>query len=95
MLIIDFIGDDKHNQLCYEEFGNIDYSGCKGYYHNSWDWLMPVAKNISDNEKSNNGEGEALAMCVDLAVIQYEIEVAWLAVIEYITWYNSQKEATS
>jgi hypothetical protein len=45
--IAEFMGKEAHEKLCYQEFGNIDYSNCHGFYNSSWNWLMPVVEKIS------------------------------------------------
>lgn len=55
-------------------------------YHSSWDWLIPVVKDIK------------LLVCESEFVYRFrgklesfEIESVWFAVVEFIKWYNEQK----
>lgn len=61
-------------------------------FHSSWDWLMPVVEKI---EKT----GHMVNICEDRCSIDVEIdefgttkiEAVWLAVVEFIKWYNQKK----
>lgn len=72
----------------------------KAQYHISWDWLMDVVEKIktSGDYKSkhyiiNNGsEPSWLIDTIDTALTSIEIEATWLAVVEFLNWYNNQKQ---
>lgn len=69
----------------YENWYNIVYvEDLK--YHSSWDWLMPVVKKIGEM-KVGNGDPN-LYDEIDYALRPAIIENVWLAVIEFIQWYN-------
>ena len=56
-------------------------------YHCSWDWLIPVASmtalyvNVDD-------EGHKLQMEIFKQLRLFDKEKLWLAVVEFIKWYN-------
>lgn len=70
-------------------------------YHSSWAWLMPVVETIDRigfdvqisrisvkiSEILDNENPIVSLVCGD---ISKKIEIVWLAVIEFITWYNSK-----
>jgi hypothetical protein len=71
--------------------GHADYSKDADFeYHSSWDWLMPVVEKIfketNDDVMSFNG----------LVLFEYgicaSIEDVWKGVIQFIQWYNQQKQ---
>jgi hypothetical protein len=63
-------------------------------YHSSWDLLMPVVKKIKSihtnpcllKEAQLNGK-------INFALIEININKTWLAVIEFIQWYNQTKKS--
>lgn len=62
-------------------------------YHTSWDWLMPVVQKIRDMPMI---KGLVLAQTsywenILEALTVVEIDTLFLAVIAFITWYNSQQ----
>lgn len=64
-------------------------------YHISWDWLMPVGKKISDifEEKVKSKDymidgGELFLSRILDEVCYFNIEKLWVAIVEYIEWYN-------
>ncbi len=74
-------------------------------YHSSWDWLMPVVEKINTIALDDFGEMNVM-MAANECIIGEEylhpiieqrrdfkkpmIEMVWLAVIEFIKWYNLQ-----
>lgn len=70
-------------------------------YHSSWDWLMPVVEKIGNAhyyrfEISKNqcwfwNEEESV---VEISNIERDnlLEAVWLAVVEFIKWYNNQQK---
>ena len=71
-------------------------------YHTSWDWLMPVVEKIAKlgfRVKTNFNPIDNSVIIQEvgnsdntLSMMYYSspIEVVWLAVIQFITWYNQQ-----
>ena len=98
-LIREFVGKEFHDKLCYEEFGGIDYSECRGFYHSSWNWFMPVFDKVHKvlNEMRRPSAnhvcmGDALEVDVHCAVMIVNIEKAFIAIVKFIKWYNQNKE---
>ena len=83
-----FIDDGDGDCYCESPNGMIDFYIEDAKYHTSWDWLIPVVKDIK------------LLVCESEFVYRFrgklesfEIESVWFAVVEFIKWYNScQKE---
>ena len=69
-------------------------------YHTSWDWLMPVVKEIddlgyeeySDVELSNREEGLGLLHIIQDALKDVSIRGVYDAVMDFIKWYNLNNE---
>ena len=68
-------------------------------YHSSWDWLMPVVEKIEKIKgvhifiKGNRCEILNYGFEMDSPSSVYKIESVWLAVVEFIKWYNQNKPA--
>lgn len=68
-------------------------------YHASWDWLMSVVEKIRDvSEEIGDEEGELYIkmqreefLIFDLPLCT-PIEEVWESAIEFITWYNQNKQ---
>lgn len=54
-------------------------------YNSSWDWLMPVVEKIKGMEK----EYPIAIDSVTNIFIWYKINFVWIAVVEFIKWYNN------
>ena len=94
-LIAEFMGIKLPLMVC-------DYSAIicnsNGHYHKSWDWLMPVVEKISDicgserkwelYNKFINQEGEK----ADFLIFRYPKEELYNAVVDFIKFYNTNKE---
>ena len=71
-------------------------------YHSSWDWLMPVVNKIESKgfDVFINGLYCRITDCglTDLEIESGEttskIEAVWETVVEFIKWYNKEKEVT-
>lgn len=71
-------------------------------YHSSWDWLMPVVEKIESNgfDVRIRKDDCVIYYCSDKSddVVLYlesksgKMESAYLAVVEFIKWYNKNKE---
>jgi len=75
-------------------------------YHSSWDWLMPVVEKIEKTKNSdgykyqvdiqNNHcliESSNYSSSLDKRIYgEIKIKAVWLAVVEFIHWYNKQKD---
>lgn len=62
-------------------------------YHSSWDWLMPVVERIESLGYEVTIRGEIVNIyipnCEDFGATQKtKIGSTWLAVVEFIKWYN-------
>lgn len=66
-------------------------------YHSSWDWLMPVAKKINNLSpiEGKFKEMEEWWDLIDNSVTQnYEIAEAYPFIVQFLQWYNNQKQIT-
>jgi hypothetical protein len=83
------------------DFDTLPYAGYE--YHTSWDWIMPVVEKIENEGFDSrihgyNSDGGFLCDFVDFenneasCSTSYEskIEAVYKAVVQFITWYNSQ-----
>lgn len=74
-------------------------------FHSSWDWLMPVVEKIEDTKADehyyfkfdmiNRNEVEITyednsVFFIDSFKTKNKKEAVWLAVVEFIKWYNKQ-----
>lgn len=63
-------------------------------YHSSWDWLIPVIKKIREiiNVELNVDSFEEIReRKLTLNPYDYNIEQVYKAVVEFIKWYNQNK----
>ncbi len=62
-------------------------------FHTSWDWLMPVVEKCFTNQQFNAGsEEDVLIMKLNDAILTVNINEVHKAVVEFIKWYNENKE---
>lgn len=61
-------------------------------FHKSWSWLMPVVKECLNKSEENLDEWEHYYEQIDDSLFQVEISQTWAAVVEFIKWYNQNKE---
>jgi len=82
------VGKIKGNVLCYASTENMQF-------HSSWDWLMPV---VHKCYKLQYGKGWSKSNCLqycmssDYFMAENAIELVYKEVIEFIKWYNKNKE---
>jgi len=92
---------------CNGEEGYFDYEDMQ--YHTSWNWLMPVVEKIENIKDSENNYAFSFDIGRDFCVIFHndltqntitaksehnnKIKSVWLAVVEFIKWYNSQRSS--
>ena len=70
-----------------------------GYFHSSWDWLMPVVikmasmKEYISKYESFYIEGNPIACfsTSDIYDVNLNLQILWNEVIEFIKWYNQNK----
>lgn len=96
-LIADFIGKRKWNndQLKNGQEQQWDFSFCDGYYptlktmkfQTSWDWLMPVVKKIALLFDETHLKSQSICELTIFAPIY----LVYIDVVEFIKWYNQQK----
>lgn len=62
-------------------------------YHTSWDWLMPVVEKIEKTTAFVNIKGCLVNISTIVEVsAPTKLEAVWLAVVEFIEWYNTQNK---
>ncbi len=73
------------------KFMELDYSSYTTIYelkyHNSWDWLMPVAEKCLTTDEPSDGQH----YFVNDALLTCNIEVVYDIVVEFIKEYNKTK----
>lgn len=104
-LIAEFVKLERRGQTYYYEDDTCDNN--KLLYHTSWDWLMPVVEKIEKTwiNGANSTlltEGDIVQIyhgrehdSKDFAtgILRGERKkTLWLAVIEFINWYNKQSK---
>jgi hypothetical protein len=102
-LIEKFMGKE-HDELCWKLLPkNIIHLPQYFKYHLSWDWLMPVVEKIEKINRYNEYYPDTVTIWKDCCKISdgnngnelvcvysgtTKIEATWLAVIDFIKWYN-------
>jgi len=89
---------DKDNNKLIAEFmgtsigyGNDYYTDDKFPYKTSWDWLMPVVKKIDNMFGDDNQVDDAINR-VHNAVLSFDIDNTYQAVVEFINQNNNNNE---
>lgn len=85
---------DKYGNPCY-----LVYAPSL-QYNSSWDYLMPVVEKIESKgfDVFINGlycritDSGMSNFEIESGDVKSKIEAVWLAVVEFIKWYNSQKQ---
>lgn len=101
-LIAEFMGGKlKHYNLSNEPYYQMpnkqQWMPERLIYYSSWDWLMPVVEKI---EKLGLKCEIGIASCViysakynvEKVYAETKIKATWLAVVEFIKWYNQTKQ---
>lgn len=90
---------DEVNKNAKKKYFPIHHRG-EMEYHSSWDWLMPVVEKIetmnaevtirldSCSIKQSFKQPKVFAIS---RLSESKIEARWLAIIEFIKWYNQNK----
>jgi hypothetical protein len=107
ILIAEFMGFDPITEKYFEDNGFenekqmiIDTSSCK--YSTSWDWLMPVVEKIEKEGFKSTIENQWAGFdgCTDendglwidsKTPCNTKLEATYKAVVEFIQWYNNNK----
>lgn len=87
----EIVCDKDGNEV--DDFNNEPFSSLEHLpYSESWDWLMPVVKKVTDlhDQFSYFHMGHIFDQLKD-ALYDARIKSAWNNIIELITWHNSQK----
>lgn len=107
-LIAEFNGKGNYSYYGHsiELYGTPHYPKNKIKYHISWDWLMPVVEKIIKEYMTDyyneydmgipnsyyvaiGSDGKYSSQGISKNSL---IEATWLSVIEFIKWYNKNKE---
>ncbi len=60
-------------------------------YDKDWNSLMPVVQRVKSTQLKEPITGTGIISIltrVDTALVQCKIELVWLAVVEFVNWYN-------
>lgn len=89
-LIAKFMGYSKCGINFYREKTTIGKGGWfkDPKYHSSFDWLMPVVKEIRKHWHDDNSEAHKVCSLLIVA----PIEQVWCNVVDFITFYNKTKQ---
>lgn len=60
-------------------------------YHTSWDWLIPVAQKIYEKKEYYKYVNEQSSMFALELMSVLQLEPIYEKIVDFITWYNSQK----
>ena len=97
-LIAEFMGAkmvvENYHGINIIEFPDKSTKDLRGLrYHSSWDWLMPVVEKIHTMEEyTEEYTSEQIIYAPILQAIPlYGIRRVWNEVVEFIKWYNEQK----
>lgn len=71
-----------------KEGESYSYASHELEYHSSWDWLMPVVEKIKLLTSTQN---EYYGRIIN-ALFTVDINNVYKAVVEFIKWYNQQKQ---
>jgi len=89
-IIAEFMGvettSDATNSMYHYEGNSI---GRKLQYHNSWDWLIPVANEIIKSRDEQNADWDLTDL--KYALQTTNIEYVYKAVVKFITYNESKK----
>ncbi len=61
-------------------------------YDHSWDWLMPVVEKIEETAPTNVKEINSKGLMIFEIGLFAGIETVYQSVLEYIKWYNENKQ---
>jgi hypothetical protein len=56
-------------------------------YHTDWNWLMPVVKKCREESNDEDSYWEAIYY----SLVDLDIDNVYIAVVEFIKWYNENK----
>lgn len=78
------------------EFMGLKPTKWGNLYSVSWDWLMPVVEKIHDLFESEEDIPPYIYNVEEFLLIRDELctgrlPESWIAVVEFIKWYNSNK----
>lgn len=60
-------------------------------YHDCWNWMIPVVRNIHEVEQAYLYEIPEIINDLDLSIKRLELDNTYKAVVEFIKWYNENK----
>ena len=89
LLISEFL-EDEINANRTEVYPKKSY-GCNGVYsvenlryHYSWDWLMPVVKEIKELKIEEFSKKKPIMS----ALMDVDIDILWTSVVAFLKWYE-------
>lgn len=79
---------------------DIETDACKGYsltgmkYHNDWNWIMPVTREVYDRISPVAGDTQTEVIGeLTIALLEEDVIDVFRAVVEAIKWYNENKKS--
>ena len=110
-LIAEFMGEKiipSEDSVRYKDGSEVVIDSVKGWrvckYHTSWDWLMPVVEKIEKLGYSVFIQNDACWIKVARAGMKMpliselgenKISAAFIAIVQFIQWYNQTKIKTN
>ena len=89
-IIAEFMGIIPNEAGVYMMSKHKGYSLENLLYHTEWDWLMPVVEKI-DNLFGEDDIVDDMINKVHNAVLQFNRDITYNAVVEFIKWHNLNK----
>lgn len=98
-LIAEFMGWERYSQNSFKcpniypienstSYGWTTFTADQFQFTDSWDWLMPVVEKVSEYRMAY--PVQAMRVC-NLKIVTGKQHL-YIAVIEFIKWYNDQKK---
>jgi len=92
-LIAEFMELEKENGLYLFTTPMDDYKTDTLYFNSSWDWLMPVVRKCWDIAEVQDYDSALMLADYDFQYVAFgNIEKSYKAVVEFIKYYNENKE---
>lgn len=90
ILICDFMGWQHHDNETYDKY---EMENLK--YHSDWSWIMPVVKKIKLTPmiKGVVMRQTGIWEKIEDELVSIEIESLWLAVVQFIQWFNNHNKS--
>jgi hypothetical protein len=90
-LIAEFMGFQYTSIGWYDAEESLDLKGDNTFdelkFDTDWNWLMPVVKKCREESNDEDSYWEAIYY----SLVDLDIDNVYIAVVEFIKWYNENK----